>query len=72
MTDTCSCPKVGCGEKRMRKFSFICLDSDCMKDGYSPCIIELYAENEPDFPSYCPWEITPTEYKYKAWAQIKL
>jgi len=55
-----------------RKYTFICLDEECMKDT-GPCMIEVWGEvaHEPDYPSWCPWEFQPTDLKYKAWRLLK-
>jgi hypothetical protein len=58
-------------QKPKRKFSFICMEEDCMKD-VGPCVIEMYAEEMPDHPSWCPWEFDPNDRKYKLWRSVGL
>lgn len=56
-----------------QKFSFICMDEECMKDQDNGgcCIITIWAEKLPDYPNYCPWELDPKDHKYKPWNLIK-
>jgi len=55
----------------VRKFEFICMNEKCLKDGQSPCVISIYGEEVPEYPSYCPWEFEPAEHKYMPWRLLK-
>lgn len=54
----------------IKKYRFVCLEEKCMKEG-GPCIVELFSNQEPDWPSYCPWEMEPTENKFVEWRMLK-
>ena len=58
-------------EERLRKFTFICMDKDCIETRSGYCNLSLYAENEPEHPSYCPYEHEPDEHKFKKWVLVK-
>lgn len=47
------------------------MDEKCIETGQPPCVISLYGEDEPDYPSYCPWEIDPKDHKFVPWKRIK-
>ncbi len=58
-------------ERHLKKYEFICMDEKCIETGQPPCVISLYGEDEPDYPSYCPWEIDPKDHKFVPWKRIK-
>jgi len=54
----------------MKKFTFICDDVECMKQGQYPCFLTFYSDGDPDYPSYCPYEAEPCDHKYKPWKKV--
>jgi len=54
----------------MKKYTFICCDSECIKQGQYPCFMTFWGEENPDYPSYCPYETDPAEHKYKPWKKV--
>lgn len=54
-----------------KKYIFICMDKDCLEHGHSGCRLEIFSEGEPEWPSYCPYELEPASHKMHPWMKAR-